>query len=198
MSSPDFSPGRRALLRASIASASAGLALGLGGCTAPSRRSEAPADSATARNAATYHTLDADTRALWRALLPAIGRGQPELTAQEAAFVQGIDGALRRFSLHNQAQLNDLFGLLTLAPSRLLLTGHWKDWPSFSPDDTHGVLERWRTSSLGLLNQAYAGLTRLGAATLYSLPALQARTGYPGPPKRALESLPQFHREATA
>lgn len=191
MPHPDFSPGRRRLLTSAVALSATAMAGGLSGCaTSSSRRTPSTEGSPDT----SWRYLDSDTRAFWRAMLPALGRGQnPDtLHAVEDPWLRGIDGTVHFFSLHNQDQLQQLFGLLALAPSRWLLAGHWKGWSEVSAGEAEDTLHRWRHSSLAKLNLAYASVTRLGGAALYGQPEVQATTGYPGPPERALRSLPQF------
>jgi hypothetical protein len=100
-----------------------------------------------------------------------------------AAVVAGVERAVAGLPLSTQAELRQLFDLLGFAPTRLLLTGLWDDWPEVSPERLEAFLSDWRQSRLGLLRVAYFALHELVFAAWYGDPQSWPRIGYPGPPE---------------
>jgi hypothetical protein len=82
-----------------------------------------------------------------------------------------------------QQGLQDLFGLLALAPARRLLTGVAGGWAAAPEADVAAFLQDWRTHRFGLLRTTYAALHDLVLGAWYSDPAHWEAIGYPGPLK---------------
>jgi hypothetical protein len=117
-------------------------------------------------------------------LAGALPTGRDRASAIEAV-VAGVERAVAGLPLATQAELRQLFDLLGFAPTRLLLTGLWDDWPEISPRQLEGFLDDWRGSRLGLLRVAYFALHELVFAAWYGNPLAWPRIGYPGPPELA-------------
>jgi hypothetical protein len=75
-----------------------------------------------------------------------------------ALTVDGIATAVAGLSLASQKELGELFGLLVLAPARLLLAGVGKPWREASVAEVSEFLQVLATSRLGLLQRAYGAL----------------------------------------
>ena len=57
-------------------------------------------------------------------------------------------------------------------------------------------LARWRDSSIGLFNNGYIALIKITNVAFYGNPAHWEVSRYPGPPKWAVDALPQFQSPA--
>jgi len=99
-----------------------------------------------------------------------------------AETVDAVDGAVAGLPPATQAELAQLFGLLSFAPARLALAGLVADWPDASTDAVAAALGRWQHSRLALLRSAYDGLHQLVLAAWYGNPRAWPAIGYPGPP----------------
>ena len=97
--------------------------------------------------------------------------------------VDGIVTGVAGLSLATQKEIGELFGLLVLAPGRLILAGVGKPWRAATLADVAGFLQSWRTSRLVLLQGAYAALHDLTFAAWYARPDTWEAIGYPGPPQ---------------
>ena len=107
------------------------------------------------------------------------GNARPQAVAETVDAVAQAIAGLPPAAQHELAQL---FGLLAFAPSRVAMTGLWRDWPHASTDDVAGVLVRWQESRSTLLRSAYDALHQLILAAWYGNPRAWPATGYPGPP----------------
>jgi len=139
------------------------------------------------RAATSPQVLEPDTRAALTAIAPVMlagalpggdGRG-----AAIQAVVDGVAQAVRGLPPHLQDELDQLFTLLTFAPTRWLVAGVARPWPQASVAEISAFLQSWRTSWFSLLQSGYHALHELIIAAWYarseSWPALR----YPGPPK---------------
>ncbi len=142
-----------------------------------------------ARYTGTPHrfALDGEARAALHAILPAILAGAlPQDAGREAALTRTVDGvhqAILGLPPGTQKEVQDLFGLLALAPARRLLTGIAGGWEGARVDEVSACLEDWRLHRLGLLRSAYHALHDLVLGAWYAQPASWAAIGYPGPLK---------------
>jgi hypothetical protein len=132
--------------------------------------------------------LDGEARAVLVAIAPALLAGalpaDPERRAQAlAATVEGVHHAILDLPPATQKEIQDLFGLLTLAPARRLLTGVSGGWEQAEPAQVAAFLQDWRGHRFGLLRGAYHGLHALVMAAWYAQPASWEAIGYPGPLK---------------
>jgi hypothetical protein len=130
--------------------------------------------------------LGAHGRTVIAAMVPAFLDGAlPEdgsRTTAIAETVDAVDRAVAGLPPATQAELAQLFGLLTFAPARVALAGLVADWPRATPDAVAAALARWQASRLSLLRSAYDGLHQLVLAAWYGNPRAWAAIGYPGPP----------------
>ena len=94
-----------------------------------------------------------------------------------------VDRLVSTLSPAVQAELHQVFELLGLAPTRLLLTGLWRDWDRVSLPEAVGALENLAYSTLSLKRRMYKGLNQLIAAAFFGSEAGWAVVGYPGPPQ---------------
>jgi hypothetical protein len=166
---------RRTFLKAGVLGA---LVLAAGG--AVYRKVQGPAPLAPYR-------LDGGARAALAAIVPAvIGPMLPtEAGARTALILRTVDGvqqAVHGLSLSAQKEIQDLFGLLSLAPARRLLAGV-PAWEDAGTEQVAAFLQSWRTHRLGLLRSAYAALHDLVLGVWYAQPDSWAAIGYPGPIK---------------
>lgn len=132
--------------------------------------------------------LSDDQRQLFLALAPVILHRSPE---ESEPVVDRMGLAIDSLGDLNRGQFDELLALLTFAPTRVAIAGVWPAWEDASQKDKEEFLEDWRSSSLGLLNAGYIGLTKLTAALHYGHPENFEHSGYPGLPV-AVQSLPQF------
>ena len=137
-------------------------------------------------------TLDGDARAVLAAIVPAMLG--PVLATEPAARQAALDGAMagtlaaiHGLPLATQKEVQDLFGLLALAPARRLLAGISGGWQQAAPQDVAAFLERWRHHRLGMLQTAYLALHDLILGPWYAQPSSWAGIGYPGPLKELLK-----------
>lgn len=182
-----FSVDRRNFLKlgltGTVVLGTAGVAGSLAGCGA---REEAAASGLRILR-------DADV-AFFRALIPVMLDGTlPEgETARGAAVTEvlrRIDDTLARLGAPAQAQLRQLFDLLHLRPTRWLTTGVGAPWAQASAAEISGFLERWRNSSVGLLNTGYNVLNKLCCISWFSQREAWTAAGYPGPLAWAYQTL---------
>jgi hypothetical protein len=131
--------------------------------------------------------LDADGRAVLRAIVPALLVGalpaDAALRAQSLdETIANVDAAIGGLSPAAQAELAELFALLGFAPTRVAFAGLTTHWPDATPLQVQSVLERWRTSRIALMRSAYDALHQLVLAAWYGNPRAWDAVGYPGPP----------------
>ena len=132
--------------------------------------------------------LDAEARAALDAIVPAILAGALPLAPAErvraiAATTDRVHQAILGLPLGSQQEVQDLFGLLTLAPARRLLTGVAGGWAAAKEADVAAFLQDWRTHRFAVMRTAYAALHDLVLGAWYSDPAHWDAIGFPGPLK---------------
>lgn len=134
--------------------------------------------------------LDGQARAALHAIAPAILAGAlPRDAGRAAALSAAIDGvhaAILGLPPATQAEIQDLFGLLALAPARRLLAGIAGGWEGARIEDVSAFLQDWRLHRLGLLRSAYHALHDLVLGAWYAQPSSWTATGYPGPMQELL------------
>ncbi|HNC52142.1 MAG TPA: twin-arginine translocation signal domain-containing protein [Accumulibacter sp.] len=139
-------------------------------------------------NAAGARSLSDGEREMLAALANAILEGAlpPEGERRHrllALTVDGIASAVAGLSLAAQKEVGELFGLLVLAPGRLMLAGVGKPWREASVAEVSDFLQSWRSSRLSLLQTAYAALHDLTFAAWYGRSDTWDAIDYPGPPR---------------
>ena len=107
-----------------------------------------------------------------------IARGA-ELDAQ----VERVEATLAGFPSHARQELSLLLGLLGIAPGRRVIVGLDVEWAEASTDQLKHTLQRMRTSSLTIRQQAYHALRDLTNGAFYVDPTHWVQLGYPGPPE---------------
>jgi hypothetical protein len=143
---------------------------------------------ATRPASAARFVLDGEAKAALDAIIPAVLDGV--LPAAGPARQQAIAGTTARvhaaiagLPLPTQGELQDLFGLLALAPARFALTRMTHGWADASVGEVADFLEHWRESRVGLLQSAYFAVHDLVFAAWYAEPSSWQAIGYPGPMK---------------
>lgn len=125
--------------------------------------------------------LDRQGRVMLAALVPAITGLSPARPELDAA-IERVAVAINGLPLRVQKEISDLFGLLSMAPTRRLLAGV-PDWTEATPGQIAAFLQSWRTHRTEMLQTAYQGLHDLVIGGWYAEPSTWAAIGYPGPMK---------------
>jgi hypothetical protein len=130
--------------------------------------------------------LDGEARAALDAIVPALLDGAlPQAPAARsgaiAATTERVHQTILGLPPATQQEVQDLFGLLALAPARRLLTGIPHAWAAADRIEVAAFLQDWRVHRLALLRTAYAALHDLVLGGWYSDPAHWEAIGYPGP-----------------
>ena len=124
--------------------------------------------------------LGAVVNAMLDGVLPTQGQ---QRRPQVARTVDGIATAVGGLSAASQQEIGELFGLLVIAPARLVLAGVSKPWSEASVADVGEFLQSWRSSRLRLLQSAYGALHDLTFGAWYGRPETWEAISYPGPPR---------------
>ncbi len=130
--------------------------------------------------------LDGAARAALAAIVPAmLGSALPREAAARASAldgaIAGVDTAIHGLPLAAQQEVQDLFGLLALAPARRFVAGVHGGWREADPAQVAAFLQAWRTHRLATLQTAYLALHDLILGAWYADAAHWAAIGYPGP-----------------
>lgn len=185
---------RRSILKTgfwgSLLLASASLGAGLTGCaTTPAGGDQKP----TSGDKYHYRFLSQDDLILLSAITPVITAQQSaDTSVATQKLLTDIDAAIYHFSPANQQEVRKLFDLLNFALTRALLGGVWSSWENASTEDIDAFLNDWKYSSLPLLNKAYSALVKIVSVSWFIQPENWQASGYAGPPKEAINALPQF------
>jgi len=132
--------------------------------------------------------LDGEAKAAIDAIVPAMLAGALPLDAAARAAAVGattarVHQAILGLPLATQKEVQDLFGLLALAPARRLLAGVSGGWSETRTEEVSAFLQDWRFHRLGMLQSAYHALHDLIIGSWYADPSTWATIGYPGPLK---------------
>ncbi|MEC5163654.1 MULTISPECIES: hypothetical protein [unclassified Janthinobacterium] len=132
--------------------------------------------------------LDGAAGAALAAIAPAmLGSAVPAGPAPRAAAVaavsERVNQAILGLPLATQQEVQDLFGLLALAPARRFVAGVPGGWAEATPAQLAAFLQSWRTHRFAALQSAYHALHDLVIGAWYSDPGNWAAIGYPGPIK---------------
>src|ERR1700680_825735 len=138
----------------------------------------------------TRSALDPSARTIIAAIVPVLLEGAiPDVDTSveaRAEVVAGVDRAVAGLPPGSRKELEQLFALLSFAPTRCLVAGVWSSWPNASRESVAAFLGSWRDSRFTLLRSGYGALHQLILAAWYgntrSWPAIE----YPRPP--SLES----------
>lgn len=102
-------------------------------------RTARPAD------AAGKFLFDDQARAVLNAIIPVVLKDATDSSFSAAtSAIYRVQKAIAGLPLTTQREIQDLFGLLTLAPSRRFLVGLPDDWPQVKQEDVAAFLNRWR------------------------------------------------------
>lgn len=137
--------------------------------------------------------LNAAEAGLIRALAPVILAGMipTDAAARQNTLnevVEAFDRGLAGMSLPVQAEVKQLLGLLTFAPSRALVAGVWTNWPEASEAEITAFLLKWQTSRFVLLRAGYQAMKQLMQACWFGNPLAWPAMGY-ALPERSKEIL---------
>lgn len=106
----------------------------------------------------------------------------PTTQATEAAIAR-VQAAIAGLPLVTQKEIQDLFGLLTLGPTRRFLVGIPDEWQDAKPADVAAFLQSWRVHRFAMLQGAYHALHDLILGGWYADESTWAAIGYTGPIK---------------
>jgi hypothetical protein len=143
---------------------------------------------ATHPKGASRFMLSGEARAVIDALVPVmLGSVLPSESAARskaiATTTDGVNRAILGLPLFAQKEVQDLFGLLALAPARRLLAGVSDSWEQATPEQVAAFLQGWRFHRFGMLRAAYFALHDLVIGAWYGNASSWADIGYPGPIK---------------
>ena len=132
--------------------------------------------------------LDGEANAALEAMVPAMLAGSlsadpAERAAGVAATTERVHQAILGLPLRAQKEVQDLFGLLALAPARRALTGVSGGWSMATDAQVTAFLQEWRFHRFEMLQSAYHALHDLIIGSWYADPASWDAIGYPGPLK---------------
>ena len=130
--------------------------------------------------------LDSSARTIIAAIVPVLLEGAlPDADTSveaRAEIVAGVDRAVAGLPLGSRKELEQLFALLSFAPTRCLIAGVWSSWPQASRESVAAFLHSWRNSRFALLRSGYGALHQLILAAWYGNTRAWPAIGYPGPP----------------
>jgi hypothetical protein len=137
-----------------------------------------------------HRVLDSTAVVTVAAFVPIVLEGtlpeEPQARARAIReTVEGFDRAVSGLSLPVQKEVDQLFGVLRFAPTRLAFTGLWQPVEESSPEEVAAFLLRWRHSSFDIQRAGYQALTQLIQAAWFDNPLSWPAIGYPGPPRIA-------------
>jgi len=128
--------------------------------------------------------LDGEARLALAAIAGAMLQGALPATteANDRAIAHTLE-AIGGLPLATQKEIQDLFGLLTLGPTRRFLAGVPDDWANAKHEDVAAFLQSWRVHRFMMLQSAYHALHDLIIGGWYADSANWESIGYPGPLK---------------
>lgn len=128
--------------------------------------------------------LDGEARAAIDAIIPAMLAGALHHdSAAIGATTARVHQAILGLPLATQKEIQDLFGLLALAPARRFIAGVPDGWASASSAQVGAFLQGWRLHHFETLQVAYHALHDLVLGAWYADPSSWTAIGYPGPNK---------------
>ena len=130
--------------------------------------------------------LDPSARTIIAALVPVLLEGAlpgaDGSVEARAEVVAGVDRAVAGLPPDARKELEQLFALLSFAPTRCLVAGVWSAWPQASSESVARFLASWRDSRFTLLRSGYGALHQLVLAAWYGNARAWPAIGYGGPP----------------
>lgn len=133
--------------------------------------------------------LDGEGRIALGAICNAMLLGAiPPTQAGTDLAVRHVQEAIAGLPLATQKEIQDLFGLLTLGPTRRFLAGLPDDWNKAEPADVAAFLQSWRVHRFMMLQGAYHALHDLIIGGWYADESTWAGINYPGPRQDVLGS----------
>ena len=171
---------RRTLLKAGIAGGAV-LVLARWAVTSysPEQASRAPGSA-----------LDPAARSIIAAIVPIMLEGALIDTGSDvevhAEVVAGVDRAVAGLPPASREELEQLFALLSFAPTRALVAGVWLPWPEATRGSIEAFLASWRDSRFDLLRSGYGALHQLILAAWYGNVRAWPAIAYDGPPSLAI------------
>jgi hypothetical protein len=129
--------------------------------------------------------LDAEGKSALAAIAAVMLKDALPPTSAEAieAEIARVINAIAGLPRNTQSEIQDLFGLLTLAPGRRFLAGISSPWIEAKPDEITAFLQSWRLHRFAMLQSAYHALHDLIIGSWYADESTWASIGYPGPIK---------------
>jgi hypothetical protein len=129
-------------------------------------------------------TLDGDAKAALAAIIAVMLKGTKSISTQstETAILR-VQGAIAGLPLVTQKEIQELFALLTLGPTRRFLAGIPDNWSEAKTEDVAAFLQNWRMHRISMLQIAYHALHDLFIGPWYADESTWASIGYPGPIK---------------
>jgi len=100
-----------------------------------------------------------------------------------AATVRTVADAIAGLPEHARHELDQLFALLTFAPTRLVVARLPQRWEGADAASVDAFLLRLQHSDTTLLRSAYDALHQLVLGAWYGQAQSWSRIGYPGPPR---------------
>lgn len=130
----------------------------------------------------------ADRRLVLGAVIPAILEGALPQSGQARELavrrcLEGVETAIAGLAPAAQQEAAQLFALLAIPPTRVLLAGVHSGWGTATPDEVTAFLERWRGHGIDLMRSGYQALHDLVLSAWYADESTWEAIGYPGPLK---------------
>jgi hypothetical protein len=131
-----------------------------------------------------HFILDGEAKAALTAIVPVMlaGAVTPDASSIQAAIAR-VQQAIAGLPLATQKEIQDLFGLLALAPARRMLAGVSTPWTTAKPAEVAAFLQSWRLHRFAMLQTAYLALHDLIIGPWYGDESTWVSIGYPGPIK---------------
>jgi hypothetical protein len=139
---------------------------------------ESPEPRASALNPSARSVIAALVPVMLEGALPGTDGG----VEARAEVVAGVDRAVAGLPPEARKELEQLFALLSFAPTRCLVAGVWSSWPQASRESIAAFLASWSGSRFALLRSGYAALHQLVLAAWYGNARAWPAIGYGGPP----------------
>jgi hypothetical protein len=138
----------------------------------------------TRHTAVERFVLDDGVQAVLTAVIPVILANAVRPGTQDVqAAVARTHAAILGLPLTTQKEIQDLFALLALGPTRRFLAGLPDEWTQAKQEDVAAFLQSWRLHRISMLQAAYHALHDLVTGPWYADESTWQAIGYPGPIK---------------